>query len=192
MSGVLGSGAGRNDPPVRSRARNRSGMGRGSRGREGVAGSGGGPSGTCWRCSCSSRGPGPSAIDVFSSSQSRSMTPLRLWSWVSGVRVPSLTPSKMQVRSPGQDYGRGSRRFSVRFWEQVGSRSWVRAPMTTALPCPRRPPTQMAGRTSGMTSLKLLHPKRRAIHAARDPWSGWQSPARDVRRRQQRRRRPGT
>jgi len=30
-----------------------------------------------------------------------------LWSWVSGVRVPSLTPKKVQVRSPGRDTGRG-------------------------------------------------------------------------------------
>src|SRR5215469_11018975 len=30
----------------------------------------------------------------------------RLWSWVSGVRIPSLTPLKPQVRRPGRDRGR--------------------------------------------------------------------------------------
>jgi hypothetical protein len=29
-----------------------------------------------------------------------------LWSWVSGVRIPSLTPLKPQVRRPGRDRGR--------------------------------------------------------------------------------------
>ena len=33
---------------------------------------------------------------------------------------------KAQVRSPGHNGGRGSRRFGVRFWEQDGSRSWSR------------------------------------------------------------------
>ena len=30
----------------------------------------------------------------------------QLWSWVSGVRIPSLTPLKPQVRRPGRDRGR--------------------------------------------------------------------------------------
>ena len=29
-----------------------------------------------------------------------------MWSWVSGVRIPSLTPLKPQVRRPGRDRGR--------------------------------------------------------------------------------------
>jgi hypothetical protein len=47
-----------------------------------------------------------------------------LWSWVSGVRIPSLTPLKPQVRSPDRDHGPGLCRDGVRFWEQNGS-LWV-------------------------------------------------------------------
>ncbi len=45
-----------------------------------------------------------------------------MWSWMSRVRISSLTPLKLQVRSPGQDDGRGSRLLRVRFWEHSGSK----------------------------------------------------------------------
>src|SRR6266851_5250347 len=90
------------------------------------------------------------------------------WSWVSRVRIPSLTPLEVQVRSPRDDPGRGLRLSGARFWEPPGSGLRPRTGYRRARMAIRSGARTAGTRRAGSVASAL--PSRTIV---RDGRSGW-------------------